>query len=165
MSDQGPSSRFDVVALGELVIDLIPAGRSGSDILFAARPGGAPGNVAAGVARLGLRAGVISKVGPGRFGEILIETLAKLDRDPLLHDLEKAAVPASPINDIGQMFEDPQVIARGMRMDLEDGHGNRLPSVRAPMVMHGTPLSYERPSPRLGEHTDEILAELRSSRK
>ena len=100
-----------------------------------------------------------------RLREILIETLAEMDRDPLLHDLEKAAVPASPINDIGQMFEDPQVIARGMRMDLEDGHGNRLPSVRAPMVMHGTPLSYERPSPRLGEHTDEILAELRSSRK
>ena len=100
-----------------------------------------------------------------RLREILIETLAEMDRDPLLRDLEKAAVPASPINDIGQMFEDPQVIARGMRMDLEDGHGNRLPSVRAPMVMHGTPLSYERPSPRLGEHTDEILAELRSSRK
>ena len=100
-----------------------------------------------------------------RLREILIETLAEMDRDPLLRDLEKAAVPASPINDIGQMFEDPQVIARGMRMDLDDGHGNRLPSVRAPMVMHGTPLSYERPSPRLGEHTDEILAELRSSRK
>ena len=100
-----------------------------------------------------------------RLREIVIETLAEMDRDPLLRDLEKAAVPASPINDIGQMFEDPQVIARGMRMDLEDGHGNRLPSVRAPMVMHGTPLSYERPSPRLGEHTDEILAELRSSRK
>ncbi|MCB1487263.1 MAG: hypothetical protein KDJ88_07375, partial [Bauldia sp.] len=76
MSDLGPSSRFDVVALGELVIDMIPAGRSGGDTLFAARPGGAPGNVAAGVARLGLRAGMVSKVGPGRFGEILIETLA-----------------------------------------------------------------------------------------
>jgi crotonobetainyl-CoA:carnitine CoA-transferase CaiB-like acyl-CoA transferase len=52
-----------------------------------------------------------------------------------------------------------------MRLDLDDGHGNLLPSVRAPMVMSGTPLTYERPSPRLGEHTQEILAELEKSAK
>ena len=40
---------------------------------------------------------------------------------------------------IGQMFADPQTIARGMRLDLDDGHGNRLPSVRAPMVMSEDP--------------------------
>ena len=62
-------------------------------------------------------------------------------------------MPASPINTIGQMFADPQVVARGMRLDLDDGHGNTLPSVRAPMLMSKTPLAYERPSPRLGEHT------------
>ena len=89
----------------------------------------------------------------------LIETLSGWNRDELLPKLEAASVPASPINDIAQMFADPQVIARGMRMDLDDGHGNKLPSVRAPMVMHGTPLRYERPSPRLGEHTEEVLAE------
>ncbi|TPI39965.1 CoA transferase [Mesorhizobium sp. B3-1-9] len=92
--------------------------------------------------------------------ERIVEALAAFDRDPLLAKLEAAGVPASPINTIGQMFADPQTIARGMRLDLDDGHGNRLPSVRAPMVMSGTPLVYERPSPRLGEHTDEILAEL-----
>ena len=68
-------------------------------------------------------------------------------------------------NDISQMFADPQVAARGMRMDLDDGHGNRLPSVRAPMVMSATPLAYDRPSPRLGEHTAEILAELEEPAK
>ncbi|RWM25968.1 CaiB/BaiF CoA-transferase family protein [Mesorhizobium sp.] len=92
--------------------------------------------------------------------ELIIETLSTWDRDPLLAKLEMASVPASPINTIGQMFADPQTIARGMRLDLDDGHGNLLPSVRAPMVMSGTPLVYERPSPRLGEHTQEILAEL-----
>ncbi|RWH73723.1 CaiB/BaiF CoA-transferase family protein [Mesorhizobium sp.] len=96
--------------------------------------------------------------------ERIIETLAAWDRDPLLAKLEAAGVPASPINTIGQMFADPQTIARGMRLDLDDGHGNRLPSVRAPMVMSGTPLVYERPSPRLGEHTQQILAELERSR-
>ena len=92
--------------------------------------------------------------------EALIARLASFERDALLAQLEKASVPASPINNIGQMFADPQTIARGMRMDLDDGHGNALPSVRAPMLMSKTPLAYERPSPRLGEHTAEILAEL-----
>ncbi|MBZ9773510.1 CaiB/BaiF CoA transferase family protein [Mesorhizobium sp. CO1-1-8] len=95
--------------------------------------------------------------------EHMIEALKIFDRDPLLAKLEAASVPASPINTIGQMFADPQTIARGMRLDLADGHGNLLPSVRAPMVMSGTPLVYERPSPRLGEHTQEILAELEKS--
>ncbi|ANT52585.1 CaiB/BaiF CoA transferase family protein [Mesorhizobium amorphae] len=95
--------------------------------------------------------------------ERMIEVLKDIDRDPLLAKLEAASVPASPINTIGQMFDDPQTIARGMRLDLDDGHGNLLPSVRAPMVMSGTPLVYERPSPRLGEHTEEILAELEKS--
>ena len=51
-------------------------------------------------------------------------------------------------------------LPRGMRLDLDDGHGNSIPSVRAPMLMSETPLAYHRPSPRLGEHTAEILAEL-----
>jgi len=92
--------------------------------------------------------------------ELVVARLAAFDRATLLAKLEEAGVPASPINDIGEMFADPQTIARGMRLDLDDGHGNTLPSVRAPMVMSETPLVYERPSPRLGEHTAEILAEL-----
>jgi len=96
--------------------------------------------------------------------ERIVATLAAWERSRLLPLLDAAAVPASPINDIAQMFADPQTIVRGMRMDLDDGHGNQLPSVRAPIVMSATPLAYERPSPRLGEHTDEILAELESSK-
>ncbi|WP_353645412.1 CaiB/BaiF CoA-transferase family protein [Mesorhizobium sp. WSM2239] len=96
--------------------------------------------------------------------ELIVARLAAFDRATLLTRLEEAGVPASPINDIGQMFADPQTIARGMRLDLDDGHGNSLPSVRAPMVMSETPLVYERPSPRLGEHTAEILAELERTR-
>jgi crotonobetainyl-CoA:carnitine CoA-transferase CaiB-like acyl-CoA transferase len=92
--------------------------------------------------------------------EAMVAALVKFEREALLAELEKAGVPASPINTIGEAFADPQAIARGMRLDLDDGHGNTLPSVRAPMVMSATPLVYERPSPRLGEHTAEILAEL-----
>ncbi len=91
----------------------------------------------------------------------ILEALKPLDRGPLLQQLDAAGVPASPINSIGEMFADPQTIARGMRMDLDDGHGNLLPSVRSPMVLSETPLAYDRPSPRLGEHTAEIMSELK----
>jgi fructokinase len=70
------AARFDVVALGELVIDLIPAGYDGDEPLYAARPGGAPGNVAAGAARLGLRAAMLSKVGREPFGDLAVRALA-----------------------------------------------------------------------------------------
>ncbi|MGD9914175.1 MAG: CaiB/BaiF CoA transferase family protein [Rhizobiaceae bacterium] len=100
-----------------------------------------------------------------RLRPLMEARLADFERAELLAELEKAAVPASPINTIGQMFADPQVLARGMRLDLDDGRGNALPSVRAPMLMSATPLGYERPSPRLGEHTDEILAELEKQQK
>ena len=92
--------------------------------------------------------------------EKLVAALSRFERAALLSQLAAAGVPASPINTIGEMFADPQVIARGMRMDLADGHGATLPSVRSPMRLSETPLTYERPSPRLGEHTEEILAEL-----
>jgi len=68
--------QIDVVAFGELVIDLIPAGRDGDEPLYAARAGGAPGNVAAGVARLGLGAAMLTKVGCEPFGDLAVGTLA-----------------------------------------------------------------------------------------
>jgi crotonobetainyl-CoA:carnitine CoA-transferase CaiB-like acyl-CoA transferase len=100
-----------------------------------------------------------------RLRERLVAELSSREKGPLLAVLEKATVPASPINTIAEMFEDPQIVARGLRMDLADGDGNILPSVRAPMLMSKTPLSYERPSPRLGEHTEEVLGELEAGRK
>jgi len=100
-----------------------------------------------------------------RLREKMIEALAHFERAPLLAKFDAAGVPAAPINTIGEMFADAQTIARGMRLDLDDGHGNRVPSVRSPMVMSATPLVYHRPSPRLGEHTAEILAELEKHSK
>jgi len=99
----------------------------------------------------------------GALRETLTTALSAFERERLLSALEMVGVPASPINSIGEMFADRQVVARGMRVDLDDGHGNNLPGVRAPIVMSETPLAYERPSPRLGEHTAEILAELEKS--
>jgi len=78
----------------------------------------------------------------------------------LLRACEENAVPAGAINTIEEMFADPQVIARGLRIDLADTAGTMIPGVRTPVVLSETPLRYERPSPRLGEHQEEVLAEL-----
>ncbi|SDO94243.1 Crotonobetainyl-CoA:carnitine CoA-transferase CaiB [Phyllobacterium sp. YR620] len=86
---------------------------------------------------------------------------AKRSRAELLEACAGNAVPAGPINGIGEMFDDPQIIARQLRLDLEDSHGSTIPSVRTPIVMSKTPLQYERPSPRLGEHSADILNELK----
>jgi crotonobetainyl-CoA:carnitine CoA-transferase CaiB-like acyl-CoA transferase len=99
-----------------------------------------------------------------RLRERLVAELSSREKGPLLAALEKATVPASPINTIAEMFEDPQIVARGLRMDLADEDGNILPSVRAPMLMSQTPLAYERPSPRLGEHTEEVLREVEAGK-
>jgi len=95
-----------------------------------------------------------------RLRDSLVAALARWQRKPLLEALAAANVPAGPINDIADMFADPQILARRMQIDLHDQSGNAIPSVRSPIVMSRTPLRYHRPSPRLGEHTGEIMAEL-----
>ncbi|WP_320197104.1 CaiB/BaiF CoA-transferase family protein [Agrobacterium rosae] len=87
------------------------------------------------------------------------ETLKWMRRD-LLTACETNAVPAGPINSIEEMFADPQVQSRGLRVDLQAADGTVIPGVRTPIVLSETPLRYERPSPRLGEHQAEVLAEL-----
>ncbi|MGF9758786.1 CaiB/BaiF CoA-transferase family protein [Microvirga sp. 0TCS3.31] len=97
----------------------------------------------------------------GELVPILTELTLKTTRDALLSALEKQGVPAGPINTVANVFEDPQVIARGMRIDLPSpaAQGGAIPSVRSPIVMNGEPMAAERPSPRLGEHTDEVLSD------
>ncbi|HET7714378.1 MAG TPA: CaiB/BaiF CoA-transferase family protein [Bauldia sp.] len=91
---------------------------------------------------------------------LLAERTRTLSRADLLGALEAAGVPAGPINSVAEVFADPQVAARRMRLDLPVAGGGTVPSVRTPILMSATPPAYERPSPRLGEHTDAILAEL-----
>jgi crotonobetainyl-CoA:carnitine CoA-transferase CaiB-like acyl-CoA transferase len=90
----------------------------------------------------------------------LAARIATFRRDDLLDKLEKESVPAGPINTVAQLFAEPQVVHRGMRVDLATGDGRTVPSVRSPILMSETPLTYERASPRLGEHTDAVLASL-----
>lgn len=71
--------------------------------------------------------------------------------------LEAAGVPNGPINNIEQVFEEPQVVARGMRIELDHPLAGKVPLVASPMRFSATPLAFETPPPTLGQHTDEIL--------
>jgi crotonobetainyl-CoA:carnitine CoA-transferase CaiB-like acyl-CoA transferase len=79
----------------------------------------------------------------------------KWTRDALLAALEAVGVPAGPINSVADVFADPQVLARGMRID-PDG----IPGVRTPIKLSAADLALGRRAPRLGEHTDEVRAEI-----
>ena len=72
--------------------------------------------------------------------------------------LEAAGVPNGPINDLAQVFEEPQVIARGMRIDVPHPTAGSVPMVGSPMRFSGTPIEYRLPPPTLGQHTAEVLS-------
>jgi len=78
----------------------------------------------------------------------------------LIRRLEAVNVPVGPINTVEKVFADPQVVHRGMRIDLAHSGGGTVPSVRSPIRMSESPLAYERGSPLLGEHTRTVLIEL-----
>jgi crotonobetainyl-CoA:carnitine CoA-transferase CaiB-like acyl-CoA transferase len=91
---------------------------------------------------------------------LLVAETEKWMKADLLSACGHNAVPAGPINSIAEMFDDPQIVARGMKLELQAADGTTIPSVRSPIVLSETPLAYHRPSPKLGEHTANVLAEL-----
>jgi crotonobetainyl-CoA:carnitine CoA-transferase CaiB-like acyl-CoA transferase len=89
----------------------------------------------------------------------LTRRFAKAD---IIARLEAVQVPAGPINTLADVFADPQVIAREMRIErpsaaAKDG---KIPGIRTPIKIDGVAAAAERASPRLGEHTAEVLREI-----
>ena len=74
--------------------------------------------------------------------------------------LDAAGVANGPINDVAQVFEEPQVKARGVKIELEHPVAGKLPLVASPMRFSGTPLEHRLAPPTLGQHSDEILREV-----
>jgi len=91
---------------------------------------------------------------------LLAEVFKRRSTREWLELLEAAGVPNGPINDIAQVFEEPQVKARGVRIELDHATAGKLPMVASPMRFSGTPIEYRRGPPVLGEHTVEVLGGL-----
>lgn len=93
---------------------------------------------------------------------VLAAAFARRDRDAVLAALERAGVPAGPINDLAAVFADPQVAHRGLRLDLSDPAvaGGSLPGLRTPIRFSEAVLATRTRSPHLGEHTEAVRAAL-----
>ena len=75
--------------------------------------------------------------------------------------LEAAGVPCAPVNTIDEVFADPQIVARGMEIGMPHPlAGEDIRLVGSPVGLSRTPVSYRRAPPTLGQHTDEVLAEM-----
>ncbi|MBH0237582.1 CaiB/BaiF CoA transferase family protein [Methylobrevis albus] len=84
---------------------------------------------------------------------LLEPLLSQLPRDDILARLEAAGIPAGPINTVDQVFADPQILHRELRLDLPvtGVAGGTVPQVRTPIRFSKTPLEYTKGAPRLGE--------------
>ncbi|HEX2199210.1 MAG TPA: CaiB/BaiF CoA-transferase family protein [Burkholderiales bacterium] len=88
---------------------------------------------------------------------LLAEVFRRRSTREWLELLDAAGVPNGPINDLAQVFEEPQVKARGVRIELKHAAGAMVPMVASPMRFSATPLEYRQAPPLLGEHTEEVL--------
>ena len=90
----------------------------------------------------------------------LSEAYASFDTEQICARLDAEDVPWARVNSRDQVIDDPQILAMGALIEYEHPRGGRLRQPRPPGRFHGTPSSLHRPSPDLGEHTDEVLREL-----
>lgn len=95
---------------------------------------------------------------------LISKKLLENNLDDWLRRFEEHAIPCGPINDIERVFNEEQVIHRGMLMRLSDAQGRTVPQIVSPMKFANQSLSFTRVPPRLGEHTAEILAEIESEK-
>ena len=98
-----------------------------------------------------------------RYRDVLVPLIADVMNTRTQHAwlaaLEALGVPCGPINRIDQVFADPQLVARGLRMDLPHPLAGTVPQVGTPIRFSATPPEYERAPPLLGEHTAAVLRE------
>ena len=93
--------------------------------------------------------------------ELLIPLVEAMVRERSGHEwiaaLTAAGVPCGPINNLRQVFEDPHVRHRGLRVEIPHPAGAPCPTVASPMRFSATPVEYETPPPLLGQHTRAVL--------
>jgi len=92
--------------------------------------------------------------------DIVIGLMKTKPRAWWVENLEKLGVPYGVVNNFQQVFEDPQVQARGMKFEMDHPSAGTIPLVRSPVNLQGSPPVYRRPPPLLGEHTDDVLRDI-----
>lgn len=91
--------------------------------------------------------------------EVLVPIFAKRTTAQWVKALEAGGVPCGPINNLKDVFDDEQVKARGMRIELPHAAAGKVPVIRSPMRFSGTPIEHRVGPPMLGQHTDEVLSQ------
>jgi formyl-CoA transferase len=91
---------------------------------------------------------------------LLAQMVATKKRDEWIDLLEACGVPCGPINDVGDVFENPQVKAREVAIELPHPVAGKVKLVRSPMKMSVTPATSDKAPPLLGQHTGEVLREV-----
>ncbi len=95
--------------------------------------------------------------------ELLEPIMMKRTTAEWVKALEAAGVPCGPINNLKEVFEDPQVQARGMKIEMPHKTAGKVPLIRGPMRFSETPVEHKIGPPVLGEHTDDVLKSLGKS--
>lgn len=89
----------------------------------------------------------------------LIEVMKTDSRDAWIERLQKVGVPAGPINNLDEVFANPQVQSREIWRTMNHPLAGQTPTTASPMRFSDTPVQYRMAPPLLGEHTDQVLAE------
>jgi formyl-CoA transferase len=92
----------------------------------------------------------------------LFEVTKSKTQSEWVEGLSAVNVPCGPVNNLAQVFEDPQVIARGMKIDmaLPDAKGGKVSLVNNPIRFSRTQVRLDGPPPHLGQHSEQVLSEL-----
>jgi crotonobetainyl-CoA:carnitine CoA-transferase CaiB-like acyl-CoA transferase len=96
--------------------------------------------------------------------EVVIKRLSTIIKakssDFWLQELEKKGVPCGPINNIEQVFDNPQIQHRAMLGELTHPKNGKIPTVNNPINFSRTPIDNKQAPPNIGEHTEDVLREL-----